>query len=277
MRKTIQRTCFDSFKLLVVGLGVSAFALSGQAALPAGAVAVVNGVAISQAQLDEALAAQVARGRKDEPALRASLRQELIHRELLAQAAIKAGLDKSPQAQMLLDESRQGVLIGLLVRDDLAKSPITQAQIRAEYDRQIAALGDLSKTKEYLLKIIAVDTEAVAKDVITRLRNGESFDKLARELSKDASAQQGGQLGWLRINQLVPAVGQVVEKARLNTLIPTPIQANAGWNVIRLDDVRPLQPFPYERAKGPIERELVQQRRAALVRALLESAKVEQE
>ena len=111
------------------------------AAQAAGApVAVVNGVAISARLMEQNVQANVAQGQRDTPELRAALRQELVARELMTQEAQKRGLDKLPATQDALQTLRQNLLIELVLNDEFTKNPITDAELKTEYERQVKAL-----------------------------------------------------------------------------------------------------------------------------------------
>ena len=60
-------------------------------------VAVVNGVPIPQARMEYVVKSQVQQGQQDSEQLRKQVKDVLITRELLTQAAVQKGLDKSPE------------------------------------------------------------------------------------------------------------------------------------------------------------------------------------
>ena len=91
---------------------VAAAVLSAAPALAApAAVATVNGTAIPQSLADALVAEKVSQGAQDSPQLRQAVREELIDRELIVQAAKKAGLEKQPDVQTAIRLADQGVLI----------------------------------------------------------------------------------------------------------------------------------------------------------------------
>src|SRR5213594_549110 len=60
----------------------------------------------------------------------------------------------------------------------------------------------LTQAQSVGLRIIAVKTEAQARDLRARLQKGESFEELARKYSSDASAPAGGYLGTFAVTDL---------------------------------------------------------------------------
>lgn len=245
-----------------------------KAKLPAGSVATVNGVSISEKLLDKTVKANLEQGQSDSPELRSVLLDELIARELFTQETGRLGLDKSPQAQDQFNMLRQGFMIDLLVNDYLAKSPISENDIRAEYDRQISIIGTNGPAQQYSISHILLGTEAEARTVLAALKDGQRFEDLAKAKSLDASKEQGGQLGWALPSQITPAISNVMVNLSKGRVAQSPIQTSAGWHVIRLDDTRAFKAPTFDESKNQIGLGLLQNKRLALLKKLLETAKV---
>ncbi len=236
-------------------------------------VAVVNGVSIPARLMDRNVQANVAQGQSDSPALRAALRDELIARELMTQEAVRRGLDKRRDTEDALQVLRQNVLIDALLQDDLSKSPITEAELKAEYDRQVRVLsaGDL---QQYQLATIVLENEADARAVMAALRSGQSFESQARARSVDASKERGGELGWLLADQMTPAISNVVVNLATGSVSAAPIQVGPFWHVVRLLGKRPYQVPAFEQSRPQLQAALMQNRRLALLKKLQDSARI---
>ena len=261
-----------SIAVLVAGLALSGFAYAeDKSKLPSGAAAVVNGVTISDKTLDKIVKANVAQGQKESPELRKVILDELVARELFIQAANKQGLDKTPEVQERLAQIRQDLLIAALEGDYLKKHPITDSDLKAEYDRQINLIGD---SQEYNLKQIIVANEADAKAIISSLKRGESFEKLAKEKSLDPSKEQGGNLGWVLAKQIIPEIANVLANMSRGSLTSAPIQTSLGWHVIKLEDSRQFKAPTFEESKVRVQQTLMQAKRIELLGKLREAAKI---
>ncbi len=236
-------------------------------------VAVVNGVSIPARLMDRNVQANVAQGQSDSPALRAALRDELIARELMTQEAVRRGLDKRRDTEDALQVLRQNVLIDALLQDDLSKTPITEAELKAEYDRQVKLLsaGDL---QQYQLATIVLENEADARAVMAALRSGQSFESQARARSVDASKERGGELGWLLADQMTPAISNVVVNLATGSVSAAPIQVGPFWHVVRLLGKRPYQVPAFEQSRPQLQAALMQNRRLALLKKLQDSARI---
>lgn len=101
------------------------------------AMVTVNKVAISQATFADAMRDQLQRGAKDSEQLRSAVMDELIVSEALAQQATKTKVANNPDVKRALANAQRAILAEAYVIQQLKDNPITDAQVRAEYDRQI--------------------------------------------------------------------------------------------------------------------------------------------
>jgi peptidyl-prolyl cis-trans isomerase C len=243
-------------------------------ALPAAAqnVAIVNGKAVPKARVD-ALAAQLAKsGRPVGPEMQTQLKDEVVAREIFMQEAQKRGLDGSDDFKTQMELARQTLLIRELFADYQKTNPVTDAEIKAEYDRFAAANGG----KEYHARHILVEKEDEAKAIIASLKKGGKFDEIAKKQSKDpGSGANGGDLEWANAASYVPEFSTAMVKLNKGQTTQEPVKTQFGWHVIRLDDVRDAQLPKLEEVKPQIAQQLQQQKLAKFQEDLRGKAKVE--
>ena len=237
-------------------------------------VAVVNGVSIAARLMDRNVQANVAQGQKDTPELRAALKQELVARELMVQEAQKRGLDKLPTTQDALLAMRQNLLIESVLNDEFTKNPITEAELKAEYERQVKALKSAGDLQQFQISTIVLATEADARSVMTAVRSGQAFDDLAKSRSMDPSKDKGGDLGWFLPDQIAPAISNVVVNLAPGAVSAAPIQVGPYWHVVKLMAKRPYQVPGFDESKNLLQAAVVQSRRAALLKKLTDAAVV---
>lgn len=231
----------------------------------------VNGKVIPTNRAEVMMASQLAKGQKETPELQAAVREELIRREILAQEAVKKGLDKKSDVQAQMDLARQGVLVGVFLNDFAANLKIADADVQKEYDAAKAALGD----KEYKARHILVEQEGEAKDIIAKLKKGEKFEDLAKASKDPGTKDKGGELGWANKSSYVPAFADAMVKLGKGQLTETPVKSDFGWHVIQLDDIRDIKFPPVADLKPQIVQRLRQQAVEKLVLDLRAKAKVE--
>lgn len=244
------------------------------AALPAVAqnVAIVNGKAVPKTRIDT-LASQITKsGRQITPDMEGQLREEVIAREIFMQEAQKRGLEATDDFKAQMELARQTILIRELFADYQKKNPVTDADIKAEYDKFAKANGG----KEYRARHILVEKEDEAKKIIADLKKGAKFEELAKKQSKDpGSGANGGDLDWANANSYVPEFSEALIKLQKGQLTQAPVKSQFGWHVIRLDDVREAQLPKLEEIRPQIAQQLQQQKLAKFQQDLRQSAKVE--
>ena len=251
--------------LLIAGAIVSAPALAQGKAF-----ATVNGQAIPQSVYDAFVAEQKAQGTPDTPELQNAVKEELIRREILSQEAKKKGLDKKGNIQGQVELAKQAVLIRAYLSDYVSAHPITEAQLRAEYDVIKANLG----STEYKARHILVADEEEAKGIIAKLDKGEKFSELAKVSKDPGSKDKGGELGWSSPNSYVKPFGEALGKLKKGEYTKTPVKSDFGYHVIMLEDSRPASPPPFEQVKPQLQQRAAQQQVEQLVKELRAKAKV---
>lgn len=251
------------------------FSSASFAQISGGIVATVNGQPISEAMYEQNLRANINQGMKDSPQLRQTVKEELINRELLAQFAQKQGIDKIPEVQLQLKQLRENLLVEVLMAEVIRQNPITEEEIRADYNRQLSMLGQTGNTMQYKISVIVVSSEYEAKDIVNRLNRGISFAALAKEKSIDNSRAKGGLIGWVLPNQVNPTLGEVMVKMNKGAFAG-PIATGEGWNIIKVDEKRPFVAPTLEESKNGIVQLLIQQRRAQLIQQLRAEGKIVQ-
>lgn len=251
--------------LLIAGAIISAPAFAQSKTF-----ATVNGQAIPQSVYDAFVAEQKAQGTPDTPELQNAVKEELIRREILAQEAKKKGLDKKGNIQGQVELAKQAVLIRAFLSDYVAAHPISEAQLKAEYDVIKTNLG----TTEYKARHILVADEEEAKSIIAKLDKGEKFSELAKVSKDPGSKDKGGELGWSSPNSYVKPFGEALTKLKKNEYTKTPVKSDFGYHVIMLEDSRPANPPPFEQVKQQMQQRAAQQQVEQLVKELRGKAKV---
>jgi len=252
-------------------------ALTGLMALGASGVfaqnvAIVNGKAVPKTRVD-ALAQQLARtGRPVTPEMQSQIKEEVIAREVFMQEAEKRGLSGSDDFKTQMELARQAILIRELFADFQKKNPVTDADLKGEYDKFVAANGG----KEYKARHILVEKEDEAKVIIASLKKGGKFEDIAKKSSKDpGSGANGGDLDWANPSSYVPEFAEAITKLNKGQMTDAPVKTQFGYHIIRIDDIRTAKLPPFEELKPQIAQQMQQQKLTAFQQGLREKAKVE--
>ena len=260
-----------SFQFMALGVAGILTIASAQAQTGS-TMAKVNGVTIPQSRLDFIIKARTSQGQQDTPEARKALREDLITQEIIAQEALKKKLDKDPDFSNQLDIARQTALVGAYQVDFIKNHPVSDEELRKEYEAVKAQMGD----KEYKAHHVLVGSEAEAKDIIAQIKKGTKLEKIAEEKTLDVgSKNKGGELDWSPPASYVQPFAQALTKLSKGQLTEQPVQTPFGWHVIRLDDIRPLNVPPFEELKQNLAQRVLQRQFAAAVSDLRAKAKVE--
>ncbi len=245
-------------------------------ALPAFAqnVASVNGKPITQKDMDQFVKLLVSQGATDSPELREQVKQEMINRQVFVQAAESTGVAKKADVQAELELARQGILVRALMADHLAKSPVTDARVNAEYEK---VKQSQAGQNEYKVRHILVKDQKTADDILAQVtKDKQKFDELAKKNSQDpGSAQKGGDLGWAPPSNYVKPFADAVTTLKKGELAAKPVETQFGWHVIMVEDTRPVEFPPVDQVKPQIEEMLRQQALADYQEELRKKAKIQ--
>ena len=235
-------------------------------------VAVVNGKAIPTSRVDAVVKQVVAQGQQpDSPQLRELIKKDLIGREVMMQEAEKQGFAKDPNVKQQLENARQAIIINALVGDFVKKNPVSDADIKAEYDRFTKQAGD----KEYHVRHILLGTEAEANDVIAKIKGGAKFEDLAKQSKDTGSAANGGDLDWASPSSFPPVFSQAFVALQKGQVTEKPVQTPNGFHVTKVDDIRPAKLPTLEEVKPQIAEALTQKKLQAYQEELVKKAKVQ--
>jgi peptidyl-prolyl cis-trans isomerase SurA len=103
------------------------------------------------------------------------------------------------------------------------------------------------------------DAKEKVREVMTRLKQGDSFEDLALRFSDGPNASHGGHLGLVRQGELLPGIEQAISR-----LVPggisDVIETSDGFHIMRLEDKKPKQFRPYEEVRTEIQGLVFQQK-----------------
>lgn len=259
-------------KQLLTGLIAAAMLAALAPVAHAQNIAIVNGKAVPKSRLD-ALAAQMAKaGRAVPPEQQGQLRDAVIAREVFLQEAQLRGLEGSQEFKDQMELTRQTILINELFADFQKRNPVSDADLKAEYDKAVASQGG----KEYKARHILVEKEDEAKAIIAQLKKGGKFEDIAKKSSKDpGSGANGGDLDWAAPGNYVKEFSDAMVALQKGKMTETAVKSQFGYHIIRLDDTRDAQFPKFDDVKPQIAQQLQQQKLAKYQEDLRAKAKVE--
>ncbi|MFY7905953.1 MAG: peptidylprolyl isomerase, partial [Burkholderiaceae bacterium] len=171
-----------------------------------------------------------------------------------------------------LELARQTILIRELFSDFQKNNPVTDADIKAEYDKFVAANGG----KEYRARHILVEKEEQAKAILASLKKGGKFEDIAKKQSKDpGSGANGGDLDWASAGNFVKEFSDAMVALKKGQVTDAPVKSQFGFHIIRLDDVREAQLPKLDDVKAQISQQLQQAKMGTFQQELRAKARIE--
>jgi peptidyl-prolyl cis-trans isomerase C len=262
------------------------------------AVAVVNGETITVEKLDRMynnLNTQM-RQNYDANGSKGALLENYIRKRLLIQEAIKSGFNKQPDVAEAIESSRESALFDRYVRDVVAAPIVTEDDIKAYYAAHpedfatperihvrhlvigVTNAGPAPKTKEealdrigkILVDIRAADVASAQAtqdpDTLAHLRLAH-FEEAAKKFSEDASAEGGGDLGWITKGQTDPDFENAAWNMKVGTLSGI-ILTKFGYHLILVEGRQAPGTEPFQAVKAGIREYLMTQKAAEVVGAV---------
>lgn len=212
-------------------------------------------------EVEHRLLPQVVRQLIDEHLKRQEAKKENI---TVTQAEVDEQLDHIAQRNGLTRDQMQtqlasaGVLMSALadqVQADMSWVRLVQTKLRSsvhitdeEINEEIARIQATRGQLEYRLSgiFLASDNpsqnDSVANSanrLMEQLQAGADFASLATQFSQDQSAAEGGDLGWLRLDEMDPTVADAIRQGQVNQLIG-PIQGIGGFYIAKIQAERPI-------------------------------------
>ena len=235
-------------------------------------VAIVNGKAVPQSRVDALVQQVTSSGKQVTPEIQAQIKEEVIAREVFMQEAQVRGLDATAEFKTQMELARQTILIRSLFADYQKKNPISDEDIKAEYDKFAA----VNSGKEYKARHILVEKEDKAKAIIAQLKKGGKFEDIAKKESKDpGSGANGGDLDWANPSNYVKEFSEALTGLQKGKMTETPVKTQFGYHIIRLDDIRDAKLPKFEEVKPQVAQQMQQQRMGKFQEELRSKAKIE--
>lgn len=271
---------------LAAALAAGGAAAQAPAAAPAAdpVVAKVDGTEIRQSDLalaEEDVGANIPAGTPD--AKRDWLINYLTDMTLLAKAAETKKIPDTADFKSRLAYVRSKALMETMLRDS-GKAGATADAMQHVYQEAVKQMGEEQEVhaRHILFRVAdandqkaAAAAEAKAKDTLAKIKKGEDFAKLAKDLTEDpAGKADGGDLGWFTKDQMVPEFSEAAFKLDKGQ-VSDPVKTSFGWHLIKLEDKRKREAPPFDQVKDQIETFVTRKAQIELLNKLRQDAKIE--
>jgi peptidyl-prolyl cis-trans isomerase SurA len=188
------------------------------------------GAKVDEAELDRAVNNVALQNQMTLAQLRQRLRQEGIE---------YAKFRDNVRDQLMMERVRE--------KEVMSRIRVTDAEIDAFLDERRAAVGMVDQLNiaqilvtvpEHASDAVVSERRARAEAALARLRAGEDFAKVAREVSEDANRAEGGGIGLRPADRLPDVFVNAVKNLKPGDLAPQLLRTGAGFHVLKLVDRR---------------------------------------
>ena len=195
----------------------------------------------------------------------------LIDIKLLAKKAEEENFDEDEALKKRIAFLRERALHNAIFEQDVVNA-VTEDEVRVRYDKELAATPAENELKA---SHILVETEEEAIAIIAQLEGGAEFAELAKDKSTGPSGPAGGDLGYFTKGRMVPEFETAVFALDVGSYTKEPVKTQFGYHIIRSDDLRPVQPPPFEQVKEQIRSVVLREKYFNLLQSLREGADVQ--
>ncbi len=185
--------------------------------------------------------------------------KKLIDEVAMANIAKKKKLPLSVEQINTLIYLKTKVLAAVASENYLKKHPITEDEIKAEYDKANKIAGG----KQYHVHHLLYKDEVQAIKQLEKIKSVEDFKIAEITFMQEHPNMRGvGDLGWIILGQLPPNFAKILPTLTPNSIASDVINSKFGAHIVYLEDVRDLQAPKFETVKAGIIQSLKAKRMA---------------
>lgn len=280
--KVILPSILVAFGIMMAGSAVAqsrAPATSGKTVAQLGAVSIGQDEVLRLLQAMPDAEREVARSNR--AGIEDWLRQRLIGEALLREAQSK-GWAERPEIKSKIDAAVRDLTTQMVIGSYLESvAPVpaaypSEAELKAAYEQGKAGFNVPAQyhVAQIFLSAPKADGAAVAKmrdeakKLAVQARSGD-FSRLAQSKSQDPrSAEKGGDVGLLPLDQMLPEMRDTVAKLKVGQ-VSDPLQSDAGFHVLKVLDAQPAHIATFDEVKLRLSEALRKQRQQQLRQSYL--------
>jgi peptidyl-prolyl cis-trans isomerase C len=203
--------------------------------------------------------------------LQAWLAQEVLYRQ-----ALEEKLAEKPEAKKLIDQLTRGALSQLMMNKELAsKINITETDVQTYYTANKDKFIEPASAK---ISHILLEDQQQANELIGRIKGGENFGGLAKQLSKDESTKEkAGKIETeVQKDSYIPGIGTYEElnkkifAVEAPKVLDEPFKTEKGWEIIKIESLTPERQKTLDEVSQQVISMLASQKRQDVQNSYLE-------
>jgi peptidyl-prolyl cis-trans isomerase SurA len=181
-----------------------------------------------------------------------------LSEEQFKQALSEEGVTLEVYREQLKDQMEK---VRLLEREIKSKVQIKEEEIEEYYKEHMDSFNVPPEVRfQQILLIIPPEASeqeigqirVIAEGVLQKIRNGEDFTAMVRLYSQDASAAAGGDIGFIKQGELIPALNEVAFSLNADE-VSSVIQSSLGFHILKVLEKRERKKMTKEERWKEIE------------------------
>lgn len=173
------------------------------------------------------------------------LLQQMVAEMLIKEEVAKSKIESTPEYKERVQKAAENVKVQLFIEKKV-DGLVTDEKLLEVFSK---LKKEFKEQDEVDAQHILVENEAAANAILADLKNGKSFEELARTKSMDPSTKQrGGKLGYFTKDIASNTLGKEFAEAAfiLKAGLHNKVKSKFGWHVIKINDKRKSKPPKFE-------------------------------
>jgi len=185
--------------------------------------------------------------------------------EPIDEAAVKAYYDKNGD-RFMTTESVALEFAELRLENLAAQLAPTEAELQKLYDdnRGSYVLDERRRARHIVISVTGDDDAAAlkqAESVATEARTGKDFAELAKKYSSDATASQGGDLGFVQQSDFPGPLGDTLFALKVGE-VSAPVKSQFGYHILKLEEIQAGEAKPFDAVRAELDSQYRQEHAA---------------
>ncbi len=245
-------------------------------------IATVNGEKITVGDFREKMELAVIPSARNDADTQSQMLESMIVSKLIYAMAVEKGFDKTPEMLKKLEEIKKAVIAQTFVEEKtLADVKITDKEVKKYYDdheeefsspEQVRVSHILIQFDEDVTEERKKEAEKKAQKALSRVKSGEDFSAVAKEVSTCPSSENGGDLNFFARGRMVPEFEDVAFGLSVGDFSEV-VETRFGYHIIKVTDKKEQEKIDFEDYKDKIKDTLLQRKKGEVLKEWLAKIK----
>ena len=211
------------------------------------------------------------------PGYKAVILMRIVQTKVIAQTAKDKGFDNRADIKEQLNlMANDFITTQFLEKEVIGKMEVSDKDVELYYKMHKEEFGtpEMVRVRHILIsapKTVSDDEKkkarAKAEEVLKKLRDGASFEKLAAEMSDDTgSKNKGGDIGFFKKGRMVPEFEKAAFSLKSGEISDV-IETVFGYHILKLEERKEAKIEPFEKVREQVRKKVFDEFKTAKVEA----------